>query len=115
MFCSNIYTMYCVPTGNQDAIEVYSPDRPYTVYTRTSAEKKLWLSKLRETIYQLLLKAGKCTRSSTLDTTQRTATFLYADGRLYTGNYTSARVRTMSCVLCMLQIPKGLYMKQLTS
>ncbi|CAI8021236.1 Alsin [Geodia barretti] len=78
-------------TSNQDAIEIYTPDRPYTVYTQTSSEKKLWLTKLRETIYQLLLKDGKCTRSSGLDTDQRTATFVYTDGRLYTGNFTCAR------------------------
>ena len=83
--------MSCI-LGNQDAIEVYTPDRPYTIYTQTSAKKKLWLAKLRETIYQLLLKDGKCTRSSVLCTMQRNATFVYADGRLYTGNLTCARV-----------------------
>ena len=90
-----MYVFFCVTvaTGNQDAIEIYTPDRPYTIYTQTSSEKKLWLTKLRETIYQLLLREGKCTRSNELDTDQRTATFVYADGRLYTGNFTSARVR----------------------
>ena len=50
--------------GEEDAIEIYTPDRPYTIYTRSRAEKRLWLNKLRDTIYHYLLKRGKCERSS---------------------------------------------------
>ena len=46
--------------GNEDAIEVYTPERPYTIYTQTRAEKTLWLTKLRETIYQHLRDHKKC-------------------------------------------------------
>ena len=55
------------PPANEDAIEVYTPERPYTIYTRTSSEKRLWLPKLRETIYHHLLKEGKCLRSDRCD------------------------------------------------
>lgn len=51
-------------TGEEDAIEIYTPERPYTIYTRSSAEKRLWLNKLRDTIYHYLLKKGKCERSN---------------------------------------------------
>ena len=78
--------------GNQDAIEIYTPDRPYTIYTQSSAAKKLWLAKIRETMYQLLLKEGKCTTTGNMDTDTRKATYLYADGRLYTGTYSNGRV-----------------------
>ena len=50
----------CVCAGNEDAIEVYTPERPYTIYTQTRAEKTLWLNKLRETIYQHLRDKDKC-------------------------------------------------------
>ena len=53
----NFYTPF---PGNEDAIEVYTPERPYTIYTQTKAEKSLWLNKLRETIYQHLREQDKC-------------------------------------------------------
>lgn len=60
----------CVLTieGEEDAIEIYTPERPYTIYTRSKAEKTLWLNKLRDTIYHYLLKKGKCERSNTCST-----------------------------------------------
>ncbi len=57
-----------MPPGHEDAIEVYTPERPYTIYTRSSNEKRLWVAKLRETIYHHLYKENKCHRSDTCDT-----------------------------------------------
>ena len=50
--------------SNEDAIEVYTPERPYTVYTGSKNGKKLWLTAMRETIYNLLLKEEKCFESA---------------------------------------------------
>lgn len=49
---------------NGDAIEVYTPERPYIVYTGSKNEKKLWLAAIRETIYNLLLREEKCSESA---------------------------------------------------
>ena len=54
--------------GEEDAIEIYTPERPYTIYTQSSAEKRLWMNKLRDTIYHYLLKENKCERSSSCST-----------------------------------------------
>ena len=59
IFFSFLYPSLVLP-GNEDAIEVYTPERPYTIYTQTRAEKTLWLTKLRETIYQHLRDHKKC-------------------------------------------------------
>ena len=59
----------CMPcTGAEDAIEIYTPERPYTIYTRSNSEKRLWLNKLRDTIYKYLLKKGKCERNDNCST-----------------------------------------------
>ena len=63
--------------GEEDAIEIYTPERPYTIYTRSRAEKRLWLNKLRDTIYHYLLKRGQCERSSTC----ATGSYLFAVSR----------------------------------
>ena len=55
-------------TGSQDAIEVYTPQRPYRIYVRANSEKKLWLPKLRETIYLHLVDNDKCDRSNGMET-----------------------------------------------
>ena len=36
--------------AQEDAIEIYTPDRPYTIYVKSRNEKKLWIQKLMETI-----------------------------------------------------------------
>ena len=54
------FFMFFLAAGNEDAIEVYTPERPYTIYTQTRAEKTLWLTKLRETIYHHLRDQKKC-------------------------------------------------------
>ena len=59
--------------GEEDAIEIYTPERPYTFYTRSKAQKRLWLNKLRDTIYHYLLKKGKCERNQNC----ATGTYMY--------------------------------------
>ncbi len=54
--------------GEEDAIEIYTPERPYTFYARSRAEKRLWLNKLRDTVYHYLLKKEKCERSQLCST-----------------------------------------------
>ena len=58
----DVITLHVVT--NEDAIEVYTPERPYIVYTGSKNDKKLWLTAIRETIYNLLLKEEKCTESA---------------------------------------------------
>ena len=48
---------------NEDAFEVYTPERPYTVYTGSKNDKKLWLTAIKETVYNLLLREKKCSES----------------------------------------------------
>ena len=37
-------------TVREDAVEVYTPERPYTIYTGNNNEKKLWLAALKKAI-----------------------------------------------------------------
>ena len=77
-------------THSEDAIEIYTPDRPYTIYTKTNTEKKLWLAKLFETI-----KIHVATRNGmkeipkniigSIEILNRKATFVYANGDAYDG------------------------------
>lgn len=78
-------------TSNEDAIEVYTPGRPYTIYTQTRNEKRLWLSKLRETVYYHLLKKEYISPSSTCSTETRFANFVYANGMTYSGNFVDSK------------------------
>lgn len=45
--------------AQEDAIEIYTPDRPYTIYVKSRNEKKLWLKKLSETIVHHLNHSAK--------------------------------------------------------
>ena len=63
---------------NEDAIEVYTPERPYIVYTGSKNEKKLWLTAIRETIYNLLLREEKCP-----DSTEKSISKWWALDRIY--------------------------------
>ena len=53
--------------AHEDAIEIFTPDRPYRLYTGSKNDKKLWLTSLKETIYNLLLKQDKCAESAVKD------------------------------------------------
>ena len=46
-------------TASLDAIDLYTPSRPYTIYTCTSNEKKLWLTALKDAIFAHLQQTGK--------------------------------------------------------
>ena len=54
---TRMHASHYVSIGSEDAIEIYTPQRPYRIYVRSNSEKKLWLPKIRETIYQHLLNA----------------------------------------------------------
>lgn len=53
--------------AHEDSMEIFTPDRPYLLYTGSKNDKKLWLTALKETIYNLLLKEKKCAESPTKD------------------------------------------------
>ena len=78
-------------TSMEDAIEIYNPERPYTIYACNKAEKKLWLAKLKETIYADLLKSCKCVKRDDMSTESRLARFVYNDGRVYSGDFQDAQ------------------------
>lgn len=52
---------------SEDAIEIYTPQRPYRIYVWSNSEKKLWLPKLQETIYHHLMSTNHCLRNDKLD------------------------------------------------
>lgn len=58
MFC-HLLKLLSVRVGSEDAIEIYTPQRPYRIYVRSNSEKKLWLPKIRETIHQHLVAANQ--------------------------------------------------------
>ena len=37
-------------TAKEDAIGLYTPDRPYTIYVGAKAAKKLWLQNLKSAV-----------------------------------------------------------------
>jgi hypothetical protein len=57
-------------TSSEDAIEIYTPQRPYRIYVRSNSEKKLWLPKLKETIYHHLMSTNQCNRNDRLDSSE---------------------------------------------
>ena len=72
-YTCKVYTLFdtnfiiIITTDIEGAVEIYTPQRPYTIYVRTNSEKKLWLPKLQETIYHYLLANDKCYRNEKLD------------------------------------------------
>ena len=76
-------------THSEDAIEIYTPDRPYTIYTKTNTEKKLWLNKLFETIKIHIAKRKGMTdipkNLNEIDILRREAVFVYSNGDVYNG------------------------------
>ena len=97
---SGVLHVYCPvhpPTGNEDAIEVYTPERPYTIYTQTRNEKRLWLTKLKETIYNHLLAKDRICPSNMFSSECRFANFIYSNGMVYAGDYVDAKVGVAFC------------------
>eukprot|EP00800_Vazella_pourtalesii_P021987 TRINITY_DN838_c0_g1_i2.p1 TRINITY_DN838_c0_g1~~TRINITY_DN838_c0_g1_i2.p1 ORF type:complete len:913 (+),score=140.18 TRINITY_DN838_c0_g1_i2:317-3055(+) len=81
-------------THSDDAIEIYTPERPYTIYTKTNSEKKLWLSKLFATIKTHIAKRQgikEIPKDLEIDILTRDAIFVYSNGDLYNGMYTDAK------------------------
>ncbi|KAI6649102.1 Radial spoke head 10-like B [Oopsacas minuta] len=81
-------------THSEDAIEIYTPDRPYTIYTKTNAEKKLWLHKLFSTIKLHVAKRKgikDIPKNLEIDILTREAIFVYSNGDLYNGMFSDAK------------------------
>ena len=75
-------------THSDDAIEIYTPERPYTIYTKTNSEKKLWLSKIFATIKTHVAKRKgmkEIPKDLEIDIITRDAIFVYSNGDLYNG------------------------------
>ena len=76
-------------TNSEDAIEIYTPDRPYTIYTKTNSEKKLWLHKLFTTIKTHIAKRSGIKEIpknlDEIDILKREAVFVYSNGDVYNG------------------------------
>eukprot|EP00732_Lithocolla_globosa_P001379 Lithocolla_globosa_v1_NODE_676_length_3461_cov_5.990018.p1 type:complete len:977 gc:universal NODE_676_length_3461_cov_5.990018:519-3449(+) len=73
-------------TINRDAFEVYTPDRPYTIYAGKSSEKKLWLTAIRQATAKLL----EVDDSSNI-IQRENRNYTYKDGSGYTGDWDDAR------------------------
>jgi hypothetical protein len=73
------------PQSSQgDAIEIYTPERPYTVYFGSEKDKHLWMAALDETIGKLFnLPSSKTLRD-------RNLRFVHPDGSIYTGDYSDS-------------------------
>ncbi|XP_065194334.1 myosin-M heavy chain-like isoform X2 [Sycon ciliatum] len=98
-------------TTAQDAIEIYNPDRPYTIYVKTINEKRLWLNEIRSVILSHLKEkndnlgppkdmeertgiseenVGQSAVVRASDIVHRTAKFSYASGELFDGCWLDA-------------------------
>ncbi|XP_066911745.1 uncharacterized protein [Clytia hemisphaerica] len=75
-------------TTKKDAIGIYTPERPYTMYVGGIGEKKIWLKNLRETIRSNLY--GQNDKENT-ETDIRKTNFTYKDETVYSGFYCKAK------------------------
>lgn len=73
-------------TVREDAIEIYTPDRPYILYTGNISEKKLWLAALKKAISASLGGAEDIVH-------RKGVSFEYKDGSVYKGDWVDGRVR----------------------
>jgi hypothetical protein len=79
-------------TTQEDAIEIYTPDRPYTIYVKSRNEKKLWIQKLTETIMlHLNPSVKKDSPTGQSDIKSRVSSFTYKDGRHYVGHWSDSK------------------------
>lgn len=58
--------MFCSFKAKKDAIAIYTPERPYTMYVGTQGEKKIWLQNLQQTIQKDL--TGNKTSTENINT-----------------------------------------------
>ena len=75
-------------THSEDAIEIYTPDRPFIIYTKTNTEKKLWLNRLFQTIKIHIAKRSgmkEIPKNLEIDILNREAVFVYSNGDVYNG------------------------------
>jgi len=78
---------FFLSTAKKDAIGIYTPERPYTMYVGTLGEKKIWLQNLKQTIQTNLhgkntkeaLDVGKLTFYDMEMSTCRTPSLLLLD------------------------------------
>ncbi|XP_065841744.1 alsin-like [Oscarella lobularis] len=79
-------------TTREDAIEIFTPDRPYTIYCRSRNEKKLWLQKLNDSVQGYLRQcAGKSNSGEKIEIQIRAAAFHYKNGSHYVGQWNDAK------------------------
>jgi hypothetical protein len=82
-------------TSSNDAVDLYSPSRPYTIYTKKSNEKKLWLHAFKDAIFNHLQSTEKIVNPNPSDketcVSCRTAAHGYPDGSVYEGKYWDGR------------------------
>ncbi|XP_046858472.1 uncharacterized protein LOC124451915 isoform X3 [Xenia sp. Carnegie-2017] len=78
-------------TNKHDAIELYTPHRPYTMYTSSRMEKRVWIQKMRTAIVTLLHGADCDDQDETLDISRRKADNTYIDGSVYCGEYMNGK------------------------
>lgn len=75
-------------TTKSDAIALYTPDRPYTMYVGKSGEKSIWMNHLKMAIARFLYDING-SDTSELDTRETSHT--YADGSVYSGTFYKAK------------------------
>lgn len=75
-------------TTKNDAIGIYTPDRPYTMYVGSSGEKKIWLRHLQLAITECLFEEDTSTDA---DIEKRQSSFTYKDGSVYSGTYLNSK------------------------
>ncbi|EDV28974.1 uncharacterized protein TRIADDRAFT_52385 [Trichoplax adhaerens] len=82
-------------TTIEDAIEIYNPERSFTMYTKSKDEKKLWLQALNEALIARFSKPAVFQLSGMPrmrpDIKKRKVLFTYKDGSTYDGEYCEGR------------------------
>ncbi|KAK3728609.1 hypothetical protein QZH41_011691, partial [Actinostola sp. cb2023] len=77
-------------TSKEDAIELYTPERSYTMYAGSRNEKKHWLQKLKTAI-AIQLHGEEATDSSEISS--RKAAFTFKDSRIYCGLFVDSKTQ----------------------
>jgi len=75
-------------TTKEDAIGLYTPDRPYTIYVGANAAKKLWLQHLRSAVLAHNFD-GVATQGSEIS--KRKASHTYKNGSVYSGEFLESK------------------------
>eukprot|EP00794_Sanderia_malayensis_P004729 gene4729-5352_t len=75
-------------TTKQDAIGLYTPDRPYTIYVGKQGEKKIWLQNIKKAITNHVFGPEE---SKDKDLDKRNANYTYANGCVYSGDFLDSK------------------------